>query len=199
MIPRHKKNSFESAAATNTCAKTLVQVTSKRCLRKFSIAYRSYSCVCVADWIDRDGDLFNFHEDDSIHFNFTLFSLRSVLNEWRKDPFLNELRKDPEVDRCTHSPPSIRIQLLASSHTHHRILTGFFGFLLSGTFFASLFMCCGCGMVWFRWLVSGLIYYYGASIIAALVRAFAHVIFISSPPPHHSLFPQYQTVSSREL
>ena len=55
-----------------------------------------------------------------------------------------------------------------------RIISNFMGFLFSATCFASLFVCCGCGMILFRLLVASLIYTFGAGIL--FVRAAAAVL-----------------------
>jgi hypothetical protein len=73
--------------------------------------------ISIADRTVRDGDAFDFHEDDSIQFNFTMFTFRS---------FLNELRKDPEVDRCLHNPPYTRIQVFIHITESSPIFLGFF-------------------------------------------------------------------------
>jgi len=65
--------------------------------------------------------------------------------------FIEALRQDPDVDR---------------------IITEFMGFLLSATCFASLFFCCGCGMVLFRILVAFLIYTCGAGIFLSSFTSF---------------------------
>ena len=66
-----------------------------------------------------------------------------------------------------------------------RIITDFLGFLFSATCFASVFLCCGCGMVLFRVLVAVCIYTFGAGIF--LVRALAHVLIfqLTDCPNNH--------------